>query len=1158
MHLLQRFALLFLLAAVAFGQIATSRLDGVVVDESGAVIPSATVVAINEKTQVRAEAQTNADGLYVFPSLQPGFYTVTAEAKGFRKGVVSNLELNVSVAVTQRFKLEVGQVTESVVVEAETVKIQTSDAQLGRSVTIRDIDTLPQLGRSPVILAVFQPGVQISNPGDTTFSNVNGQRQGASNTMLDGIDVNDAVVPRLGLTMTANNTDSIGEFRIITNGAKAEYGRNAGGQVELITRSGTNAFHGNAFDYLRNTELNANNFFNNASGVARPKYIQNLFGGSVGGPIRKNKIFFFFNYQGSRVAQDLTRNRTVISALGKQGIFQWKAPGSSTVSTFNIVQNDPRGKGIDPAMAAIFKVVPDPNNFDVGDGLNTGGFRFNNPNGSRNNQYTGKADYNVKDTHHLFFRYSWFRTYSIDGLNNADATYPGFPQGWQGGTRVGFSAGSDWQLTPSIVNEARVGHQSANVAFERPGRLQGPTVISNLFNPDPYLSNFPQGRNSPVTEISDNLTKIWHNHTFKVGANLRLTEQWGYNQAGTSGGIFPNITTATTLGNTVPTTIGPNGSTVISSANRQTFELLYNDVLGRPNQVVQSFFSDLTQFQPAGTARVRDFHIQEQGYFFQDDWKVRRNFTVNMGVRYEYSGIPSEANNLMGTLDKIDQVSTATWISNLTVQKSGQWYNKDLNNFAPRVGFAWDVKGDGKTAIRGGVGMFYDRLIGATISSVDGGTPGFGQDVFTYPNQAANSDVRISENIPMPVQPGAPVLTLPATRSTTISVFNPNLRTPYVYQFNLNIQREIVRNTILDVAYVGSRGIKLFMNYNPNQQRIFGDFLTAFKELQAYQANNSAPVSPTNTLVRIFGTPAAAITALGASNFSQGQVGNAATSLDRTYYTRYAAAGVSDYYIRNYPQYIDLRQGTNSGRSYYNSLQVSVRRNVGDLKMSANYTFAKSIDNGSVEGNGYTAPMDSYNLALNRARSDFDRAHSFNAAASYALPIGKGKKFGNSMPALADSLIGGWEIGSLMIWQSGGVFTVTSSRNTTSAAANTWANYSGDRNIGEIQRMGDGVWYFPKDTTFANFSFPNAGEFGNSGRNAFRGPRYFDVDMSIVKRFRIYESHMITFRAEGYNLFNNVNFANPTVTMTSPGTFGKVGSIVGNPRIYQMALRYDF
>ncbi|MBI4892105.1 MAG: carboxypeptidase regulatory-like domain-containing protein [Acidobacteria bacterium] len=1145
------FAIL-LISSIAFAQVATSRLDGTVQDGSGAVIPGAKVVALNEKTQARAEATANSEGSFIFPSLQPGIYTVTAEAKGFRKAVMSGLELNVSVTVTQRFTMEVGQVTESVVVEADAARVQTSDSQVGRSVTLRDIDTLPQLARSPVALAVFQPGTQI-DPSDTTFTRINGMRQGSNNTTLDGISANDSVTARLGLSLTANNTDSVGEFRVITNGAKAEYGHNAGGQVELITRSGTNEWHGNLFDYHRNTVLNANNFFNNSSGVKRPKYIQNLFGGSVGGAAIKNKTFFFFNYQGSRVAQEVVRNRTVLSPEAKKGIFRWRAPGSTAISSFDIAANDPRRIGVDKEVAKIFSVLPDPNNSDLGDGLNTLGFRFNNPAGSWNNSYTGRADHNLKEGLRLFFRYSWFKTYSIDALNSADATFPGMPQGWQGGIRSGYSIGSDWVISPSLVNEARVGTQAASVEFARPARQPNWMLQANLYT-NPYLPNFPQGRNSPTWDIIDNLTKLWGKHTFKMGGALRFINQWGYNDAG----IYPNVTVGTSLGAAVPAGIGPTvASGTINAAGRQTFESLYNDVLGRMNQVTQTFYSDLKTWQPAGSTRLRDFLLREHGFFFQDDWKLNRRLTLNLGLRWEFNQVPNERNGYQGSLDKAASMNTVSQFSDVSITKDNAWYNQDWNNFAPRFGFAFDPKGDGKTAIRGSYGMFYDRLIGATVSSADSGTPGFSQSVLVYPNQAAGSDVRLAGGVPATQPPAAPQLTLPATRSTSVTIFNPNLRTPYVHQFSLNVQREVARNTVVEVGYVGSRGVKLFMNTDLNQQRVYGEFLQSFKELQAYQTNSSSPISPGNTMVRIFGTPSAAISSLGAANFTQGLVGTVATNLDRTNYSRYTAAGVSPYYLRNYPQFISVQMGANHGRSYYNSMQLSLRRNMRDLQVFANYTFSKSIDNSSVEGNGAATYFDSYNHILFRGRSDWDRPHSFNMSATYIIPFGRGKKFGSDMPQWLDSAVGGWELGGLMIWQSGSVYTVSSSRATTHGGVNTWANYTGDRKIGSVVRKGDGVWFLTSDEA-ARFTFPAAGDVGTSGRNSFRGPRYFNTDMSIVKRFKIYERHTVTFRAEGYNMWNNPNFANPSVSLTTPASFGKISGMTGGARIFQLALRYDF
>jgi hypothetical protein len=1143
MHIRRLVGVLFLIALLGLAQVATSRFEGTVQDESGAVIPGAKVTAVNIKTQARSETTSSAEGMFIFPSLQPGVYTISVEAAGFRKAVVNDLELNAALTVSQRIKLEIGQVTESVVVEANAVRVQTSEAQIGRNVTMRDIDTLPQLTRNPLVLAAFQPGVQIANPGDPTFSIVNGLRQGSNNARLDGIDVNDAVAPRMGLSMTANNTDSIGEFRMVTSGGKAEYGRSAGGQVELITRSGTNNWRGNGFDYLRNTKLNASTFFNNASGVKRPKYIQNLFGGSLGGPIIHNKTFIFGNYQGSRIKQEVVRNRTVLTPQAKQGTYRW--PGGS----YDIARNDPRGKGIDPEMAKIFKLLPDPNNNDVGDGFNTAGFRFNNPADNSNNGVTIKADHNVSSGHRIFFRYSWYKTYAIDSLNGEDATYPGMPQGAQGGIRWGYSVGSDWAITPTIVNEFRLGRQSASVDFWRPGRLKGPTIISNLFT-DPYSSAFPQGRNSPVNDVTENITKIRNNHTFKAGVNMRFLTQYGYNDAG----IYPNVTLGeTSFGNNPPITARPAG---LTSAQGQTFDRLYNDVLGRMNQVTQTFYSDLEKFQAAGMPRVRNHIVREQGWFFQDDWRVTRNLTLNMGLRWEFFGVPKERDGFMGTLEQIDQMNSVSQISDLRVARKNAWYKNDWNNFAPRFGFAWDVRGDGKTAIRGAYGTFYDRLIGATISAVDGGTPGFSQAVPVYPN-LTGADRRAGEGIPLPAQPGAPVLQLPLTRSTSVRLFNPNIRAGYVHQYNLTIQRELFRNTVIEVGYVGTRGVKLFMNRDLNQPRIYGDFLASFKELVAFQANSASPISANNTLVRIFGTPALAISTLGASTVQQGLAGTAANNLDITNNTRYAAAGVSQFYLRNFPQYNQATQGNNDGQSYYNSLQLSVRRQVGAVKVNANYTFSKGTDNGSVEGNGYAAPIDSYNLRLNKGRSDADRPHSFNMSLIYMLPVGRDKRLGGNMARWADSLIGGWEMGVLGIWQSGGPFTVSSNRATGAPNTNTWANYTGDRNIGNLERKGNGVWYWTADEA-ARFGFPGAGEIGTSGRNSFRGPRFFGADLSLVKRFRLFETHTVTFRAEGYNLLNNPNFAAPGTSLLQPATFGKISANVGAARVVQLALRYDF
>jgi len=574
------------------------------------------------------------------------------------------------------------------------------------------------------------------------------------------------------------------------------------------------------------------------------------------------------------------------------------------------------------------------------------------------------------------------------------------------------------------------------------------------------------------------------------------------------------------------------------------------------NQVTQTFYSDLEKFQPAGKPRVRNTLLREGGNFFQDDWKVTPKLTLNLGLRWEYFAVPKERDRLQGTLDKAALLNTVSQISDLTVQRSSQWYNNDLNNFAPRIGLAYDPLVGGKTAIRAGYGVFYDRIIGATVSLADANTPGFSQAVPVYPNSEAGSDVRVSDGIPLPQQPGAPVLRLPATRSTSVVVFQPKLRTGYVQQYSLMVQREVLRNTVIEVGYVGTRGTKMFMDVDYNQPRIYESFLPAFRELQAFRTSGTAP-SAANPLVRIFGSAAAAVSALGASAIDQGVVGTAVNTLDRNNYTRYAAAGLSDYYLRNYPQFNQVIVGENFGRSYYNSLQLSLARQAGTLRFNANYTFSKSVDNISVDGNGFTSPIDNFNHRLNRGRGDYDRPHVFNSALVYTLPIGKGRRLGGNLTGWADSLIGGWDIGLLTMWQSGPVLTYSSGRATGPYTVNTWANYTGDRNIGSIARKGDGVFFLTPEE-IARFSFPAAGEIGSGGRNAFRSPRFFNMDMSLMKKFRITERHTIRFRAEGHNLLNNVNFGAPGNSLVTPASFGKLSGIVGNPRIMQLALRYDF
>lgn len=1169
-------------ASLSFAQIQNARLEGNVIDSSGSLIPGAKLLLVNTKTQAKQSAESSAAGFFTFPTLQPGMYTLTAEANGFRKSTIANIEVNVGVTIRQDIQLEVGAVTESITVEFNAIRVQTTEATIQRAVTLRDISTLPQLARNPIALATYQPGVQLgTSPNDPSFARVNGMRQGSNNNTLDGVDVNDAVLPRLGLTMNANNTDSVEEFRIITNGAKAEYGRNAGGTVELITRSGTNRFSGNLFEYHRNTVLNANNFFNKSSGteLARPKFIQNQFGGSFGGPVwipklfnGKDKLFFFYNFQGTRTAQEVVRNRTVLTPEAKAGIFRWVVPagqpGAGETRSYNIVANDPRGIGIDRAVAANLALLPAPNNFDVGDRLNTGGFRFNAPANSNGDQHTFKSDWNATSKIRAYFRYSWFETRTLaDSLNNAEAVFPGQPNGTQGGIRSGYSTGVTWTVTPAILNELVVGSSASSVEFGRvrsqlyPGQA---LIVSNLFT-DPIPTGFGSSRNSPVNPlISDNVSIIRGNHTFKGGFRFSKITQYQTSDAN----IWPNIQLAQTNGNAAPQTVGPTGAQ-IASADRLRFDNLYNDLLGRVSQINTTFYSNLEQFQTPGTPRVRNFIFKDYGYYFQDDWRLRPNLTLNLGLRYEFYGAPYERDGFQGDIEQniAGLVNTVSQISNLTVKKTNSWYRNDWNNFAPRFGFAWSPGKGGKTSIRGSWGVFYDRVIGAASIDPDSTTPGFAQAINLFPNQAAGSDIRVSDRPTLPAPPATPQLTPAATRAFgAINLIDPNFRQPYVMQTNFTIQHEVMRNTVLEAGYVSNRGVKQVLDQNVNQTRIYGEgFLRDFNELRAFQANGTA-VSAGNQLARMFGSANAAITAIGATPVRQGSIGAAANTVDTSNYTRYAAAGVSQFYLRNFPQFTNVWLTTNAGRTSYDSLQVSLRRQAGALRGAVNYTWSKTIDNISADGSGNSVPFDSYNLSLNRTLSDADRAHTFNWTASYTLPIGKGRKIGGNMADWVDRIAGGWEVGSLGIWTSGQPLTISSGLTTgPTNGINSSADYSGtDRSIAKVQRFGGGVRMFTPEQV-ALFSVPAPGSVGSAGRNTFRGPGFFNTDFSLVKRFRVYgERTFVTFRTEAYNLLNTVNFSAPAVNLQTPQTFGVISSTPtgasnqSGARILQFALRLDF
>ena len=1134
---------LFLFSATLQAQSTSTRLDGTVLDASGNPIEGATVSATDESMGWSTEVSTDAQGHYVFPALRATIYTISAKANGFKGLVRRQVSLMRPNNVTENLVLQPGSPTEfDEEVEAREPLPQT-DAQISGSFSRRAIEDLPLVTRDPLSLVVYQPGVQIAGGSEAT-STVNGNRQGSNVVAMDGVSVADPVNPRLGTSLAATNPDAIQEVRIVTDGAKAEYGQAAGAQVMLITRSGTNAWHGNGFGYFRPDMLTAHDFFANSlswisldNGPLNPKkptFQQNIYGGTISGPVWKDRTFVLGNYQGRTTDQQQTVNSLVLTPLAKSGIFQWYTPGTINLQTYDIVANDPRRLGIDPKIKAILASMPDPNNNTIGDRLNTSAYEFNSPANSNDNQVTGRLDHALTATNHLFARFSWDRSKTTD----APAQFPGGLAGTAIGRDWAIAAGSDWTLNPRMVNELRFGYLNPTIDVNRPERTTAAMVIPNSWTPTANPA-FPRSANYPVTEASDYFTFARGNHTFKVGALFRRTVL----NSTDPNGVYPDITTGLSNGNEPPASIGPSLTSAISAADRQRFEYLYNDLLGRVEQVTQTFNAGSQAFLPVGSPRVRSYSYQNYAVFLQDDWRLRPNFSLSLGLRYELSSVPHETGGLQAALDQASQVNSTAHISNLAFLPGGAWYRRDTRDLEPRVGFAWDISKKGKMILRGSYGIFYDQLAGDVVNFVDQNTPLFSQMTTLYPN-ASGTDVRISSGLVLPVPPAATIVKPPLTRAASVAMFDPNLRMGRVQQFNLTLQRDIFWHTVLEASYAGSRADNLLMYLDLNQTKIEGDFLQAFTQLQAFRASGT-PVPASNTLVRIYGSARAAINAIGGTNLDQGLVGVAADTTDRNYFSRYAAAGVSDFYLRNFPQFDQFIFGSNSGKSWYDSVQLGLHRSAESYFVSVHYTWSKSLDTISMAGSAFAAPSDSFNPASNKAPSDFDRQRVLNAFGNVRLPITE------------HGLFSGWNLGIMTIRERGQRFSVSSGRQLAQAGVNSLADYSGSRNIGSVLHESNAIYWFTVDQNKL-FTIPAVGSRGTSGRNSFIGPGYFTLDASLFKSFRVKEGKSIMFRAECLNVLNHPNFGVPATNLSDPGNFGRITTQLGSPRALQLALRFVF
>ena len=1105
---------------VALAQFETATLTGIITDSAGAVVPNASVKAINEATNIETATVANGEGRYLFPNLRPGSYRVIASAQGFKQSVSPGVVLQVNQAAALDIQLTVGAVTEQVNVTGEAPVLETESSSRGAVIDQTKMVELPLNGRDYNQLALLSPGVLVPTPrlqsiGFRGVFNVNGNRAFQNAFQLDGVDNTSYSNSYRGLNVQViqPSVEAIEEFKIQTNAYSAEFGRSAGALVNAVVRSGGNAVHGSVYDFLRNSQLDASNFFANKAGLAKPFRQRNQFGAAAGGPIVKNKTFIFGDFEGLRDAAGTVRFSSVPQPIWRQGMFATPIFNpfnpSDTGQDFRIAAtgacNDGKGNCwkiptsmIDQVGQKVINVSPDPNTFSP-----TVDNNFVNVPVDRNhtNQFDFRGDHNISDKISVFGRYSFSKTNFF-----RPAPRPGLSEGSFNDTfgtadlkSQAMAFGMVWVFSPTIVSETRLGYSLGdyfqlppNFGTPCPGELIG---LKNAPT-DPALCggipvfNFPGGTLRRIgrttsqpqfqTPRSMNVREsvAWHHgsHAFKFGAEV-LNLDTGIRDVSSLLGQF-------------------DFSGRFTGSNGRWENALADLLLGFPSRYQQD--SNTT------------FDIYQHMYFFfvQDDWKVSRKLTLNIGLRYEFATPPRERDFKWANFDS----ATGKFVT----AKDGSLFEQalihpDRNDFAPRVGFAYSATQ--KTVIRGAYGIFYNHSNRLGREGLLGFNPPF--IILADSNISGSGTLRSTDAI-LRLQDGVPpgFVDINHVNLTTVArkAQDPNQRSPYVQQYSFGIQRELFQDMVFDISYVGNRALKLpsFRNLNPN--------------LFSFNAQGVAVVGPRE------------LSSLGFNG--------------------------------------DIQILENLGIGNYNSFQTKLERRFSKgVTLLAAYTYGKaltdSVDHLSTSGAGngvdvgeYKEPQDPHRRRLEYGPSEFDVKHRFVLSGVWQLPFGRGKTHGNSWSRGTDLALGGWEFSPIFVAQGGLPLTINQSQN---------VNIGGERRF-RPDRLGNGAlpdsqrtvdqWFdtsafLPLTNTpgQAGFLFVPNRIFGNSGVGILRAPGLVNLDFNLSKDFRIYERLSAQFRAEFFNSLNHSNFGVPGVTIGAG--FGQIVS-ANDARIIQFALKLKF
>lgn len=1154
-----RFGVLFfaLVSSSLMAQV-TGRLTGTVLDPSGAPVPAAKVeVFLGGGAAAVLQTQTNPAGLFTFSALRAETYNISIVVSGFSKLTLRQVKVDALKETSLgALKLEVAAANQVVEVSAEVQGVQLGSSELVTTISREQVTNLPTASRQLSTLFSTQAGVS-DGRGPTV---INGTRASAANVTLDGINIQDNFIRTNSLDFMPirPTVDQISEMSIAVGNAGATVGGGAA-QISLTTRSGSNQLHGSGYWFNQNEAYNANEFFNNRSGVTKPKLNQNQVGVSLGGKIIKDKLFYFGNFESLRLKQQASQLRTVLVPQARSGDFLYRAAGATqsanVLSLLNLT--------IDPTIRTMLAALPNPNSTDAGDGVVTSGYRFNAQNNSIRDQFVNRWDYYLNPSNSFFATYNRTSEYN-DRPDINTRFYNPVPPNNTDATRNFLSVGWRSTITPTLTNELRGGFLRSPSLFNRvdpvPATIINPTGSAIFTLPtNPFLA---QGRRTRVYSAQDNANWLKGKHDFSFGYQMQLTRNFVYNDASS----IP----AATLG------IAPNRTGLVASQlpgiNTQDLARA-NDYLatmaGIVTSVTQSFFvNNPTGGFDKGIGERRNFSNDTHSLYFQDRWKVNSRLTLTMGLRYEYWTVLKEDNNLFLLPVSVNDNPISTVLNpNATfdfVNKNGRsLYRPDRNNFAPSFGFSFDPFGKGKTVVRGsyGISFFNDDML-TTIRNNANNNSGLNTTVLQ-----TNITTSTLGNVPtLPVPAFSPPLLLPdlyrQNRQVSLATPEFGLATPYLQMFSLGIQHDI-KGTIVEARYVGNHGTKLLRVYDFNQVDIIRNgFLNEFRRVQSGTQANFTGLSPA------FNVASAANQLL----IRQGEVGTLAANIQ----INNQQGSVNFFPNSNALAANILGNGANST---YNALQIDVRRQVRGLLFQSNYTWSKVLSDVSGDDQTRVEPfLDFGNNALERARTPFDLRHSFKTNATYQLPFGAGKRFSGNRAV--NHVIGGWTVSGTQSWLSGFPFSVLSQRGTLnrgprSTARNTaFTNLTYEEITSKIFALNktDGVLFLNPGftqggraaidgTPFANQPFfnPTAGNVGNLQRRMFSGPTSFFLDMSVKKKISIGERHSLEFGADAFNLPNHPSFTIGIEQDINSVNFNRITGVNGNgARFLQFSLYYRF